>query len=127
MSTPLERLARRVETDSFFLAAPLARFAESRRLDDPALAAHLGCDPAALPQLRLCRNPDPLPPSYWRDVERIADCFRLDADRLAEVVRLGQALLLARPPDEVPADPAPGYLMAAREGDDDTSPPEKEP
>jgi len=122
MSIPLERLARRVQSDQFFLAAPLARYAESQRLDDRALAAQLGCDGETLTHLRLCRNPDPMPPHFWNDVERFAARFRLDPDRLAEVVRFGQALLQAQPPTA-----APGYLMAAREETDDEPSPGKEP
>jgi hypothetical protein len=126
MSIPLERLARRVQSDAFFLAAPLARYAESQRLDDHALAARLGCDGDTLTHLRLCRNPDAMPPHFWNDVERIASRFHLDPDRLAEVVRFGQALLQARPPAAAPVNPAPGYLMAAREDTDGEPPPGKD-
>jgi hypothetical protein len=126
MSIPLERLARRVRSDPFFLAAPLARYAESHQLDDGALAAHLGCGGDALTHLRLCRNPEPMPPHFWNDVERIAARFHLDPDRLAEVVRFGQALLQMRPPADVPVHPAPGYLMAAREESDEEPSPGKE-
>lgn len=115
MSTPLEQLARRVRPDPFFLAAPLARYAESHQLDDDALAARLGCDRDALTHLRLCRNPEHMPPHFWNDVEHIAARFHLDPDRLAEVVRFGQALLQARPPADAPVNQAAGYLMAARE------------
>jgi hypothetical protein len=119
MSEPLERLARRVRSDPFFLAAPLARYADSERLDDDALAARLGCDRAALTLLRLCRSPQPMPPHFWNDVQQIAARFNLDPDRLAEVVRFGQALLQTRAPDAAPDEPAPGYLMAAREDAED--------
>jgi hypothetical protein len=118
MSTPLARLAQRVQSDPFFLAAPLARYAESQRLDDAALAARLGCDEDTLTHLRLCRNPDLMPPHFWNDVERIADRFHLDPDRLAEIVRFGQALLQARPAADAPTVPGTGYLMAARADDD---------
>ena len=115
MDRHLERLARRVGEDEFFLAAPLARVADSQQLDDAALAVRLGCDVETLTHLRLCRNPDPQPPHFWQDVERIAGRFQLDADRLAEVVRLGQALLQAKA--QVAKD-APGFLMAAREDEE---------
>lgn len=127
MSTPLERLARRVQPDPFFLAAPLARYAESQQLDDHALAARLGCDGDVLTHLRLCRNPEPLPPHFWKDVERVAARFHLDPDRLAEIVRFGQALLSARPPEGSAANPASGYLMAAREKADGKPAPAKDP
>ena len=107
MSTPLESLARRVQSDPFFLAASLARYAVSEQLDDHALAARLGCDGGTLTHLRLCRNPKPLPPHFWNDVERIAARFHLDPDRLAEIVRFGQALLPVRPAEGAPATPRP--------------------
>jgi len=115
MSTHLESLARRVQSDTFFLAAPLARYAESQQLNDEALAVRLGCDRDALTHLRLCRNPDPMPPHFWRDVERIAARFHVDPDQLAAIVRFGQALLQGQPAADAPVNPVSGYLMAARE------------
>src|SRR5271165_613401 len=114
MSKHLDRLARRVMREPFFLAAPLACFADSQELKDDALAGYLGCDVGTLAQLRLCRSPDPLPPNFWRDVEQIASRFHLDSDTLAEVVRFGQGLLTFRSKDGN-ADEAAGYLMAARD------------
>lgn len=119
MSKHLRRLAQRVMRDPFFLAAPLARYAESQGLGDEAVAAMLGCDVGTLAQVRLCRNPDQLPPHFWNDVERIAGRFRLSPDRLAEMVRFGQGLLAARR-DGGGADEPAGYLMAAR--DDEREP-----
>ena len=127
MSAPLERLARRVGSDTFFLAAPLARYAASEQLDDDALSVRLGCDRATLTHLRLCRNPDPMPPHFWNDVEQIAIRFHLDPDRLAEIARFGQALLQSRPSEDSPVIPAPGYLMAAREETEGNPGPEKVP
>lgn len=118
MSKHLERLAQRVMRDPFFLAAPLARYAESQGLGDEAVAGMLGCDVGTLAQVRLCRSPYPLPPGFWNDVERIAGRFRLDPDKLAEMVRFGQGLLAAR--GDGGADEAAGYLMAAR--DDEREP-----
>jgi hypothetical protein len=106
-------------SDPLFLAAPLARYAESHALDDDALAARLGCPRAVLTDLRLCLNPHPEPPRFWHDVEQIAAHFAVDADRLAEAVRFGQGLLHLRPPPADSADAAPGYLMAARDEEPD--------
>jgi len=121
MSRPLERLARRVEGDPFFLATPLACFARGERLDDVALSARLGCEVSTLTRLRLCRAPDPRPPGFWQDTQAIAARFGLDADVLAEVVRYGQGLMRMRPAAETPAEEAPGFLMAARDEDADAS------
>jgi hypothetical protein len=140
MSDALESLARRVAKDPFFLAAPLARYAERHGLDDAALAGRLGCPQELLIDLRLCRNPHPEPPGFWQDVERIATHFHLDADRLAEVVRDGQALLYlfqVQPNADAGGAgraggaeaEAPGFLMAARDEEPPHPPrrPEEEP
>jgi hypothetical protein len=113
MSKRLERLAQRVMRDPYFLAASLARYAESQGLGDETIAGLLGCDVGTLAQVRLCRSPDPLPPGFWNDVERIAGRFRLDPDKLAEMVRFGQGLLAAR--RDGGADERAGYLLAARD------------
>lgn len=124
MSNHLDRLARRVQSDPLFLAAPLARYAQSQQLDDDALAALLGCDRDTLRQLRLCRNPDLTPPHFWEDVERIAGRFHLDPDHLAEIVRFGQALLHA-PSSSSAGSSGGGSLLAARE-ETEGEPPEEE-
>jgi hypothetical protein len=121
MSDALESLARRATGDPFFLAAPLARYAERHGLDDAALVAWLGCPPARLTDLRLCRNPHPEAPRFWQDIERIAAHFGLDAERLAAAVRFGQGLVHLSQQGANAAD-APGFLMAAR--DEEPLPPE---
>jgi hypothetical protein len=114
MSDTLEALARQAMSDPFFLAAPLACYARRHRLDDTGLAEQLGCSPAALAALRLCRNPVSTAPDFGHDVQRIARQFGLDAFRLAQIVRFGQGLLkLAHAaPGHTPAG---GCLMAARD------------
>ena len=57
MNNPLDRLARRVEEDPFFLASLLAEYARAEGLDDLALAQALDCEPEALTGIRLCRAP----------------------------------------------------------------------
>src|SRR6266404_986611 len=112
MSQHLEHLARRVMDDPFFLAAPLAGFAQCEGLDDPALAARLGCDVAALTAMRLCRSPDPKPAVFWKDVQSIAIRCGANADALAEAVRFGQSLIQMRRVAQTP-----GHLMAARDAE----------
>ncbi len=106
--TPLDRLARRVRDDPFFLAAALTAFAETERLDDVGLATRLGCALPVLTNLRLCRMPCPEAPRFWQDIRRIAERFGVDAQALAEMVRRGQSLLRFR-------EAAPGTLWAARD------------
>jgi hypothetical protein len=121
----LERLARRVAGDPFFLASVLARYAESHGLDDDALAARLDCSAETLMHLRLCRNPDPLPPQFWSDVERIAGKFRVDADLLAQMIRLGQGLLRNHSPEAGRMPDSAGFLLAARDEQAEPLPPDQ--
>lgn len=117
MSKALEHLAGRVSNDPYFLGAVLARYAEVNDFDDPALAGRLQCPVETLTHLRLCRNPDPLPPRFWADVVRIAGKYGVDPDVLAQVVRLGQGLLHARPPTGNSIRDDAGLLLAARDAD----------
>jgi hypothetical protein len=98
-----------VTNDPVFLAAALAAYAQSEDLDDPALAARLGGDPAVLTSLRLCRMPRPQAPQFGQDIDRIAERFGVSAEVLAEVVRRGQSLLRFQ------RGSAPGALRAARD------------
>jgi hypothetical protein len=118
MSEHLDRLAKRVEHDPFFLAAALNAYAKSSSSDDPALAARLGCPTEMLTRLRLCRMPTPLPPGFWKDIQQIAAAFRIDPDELADVVRQGQSLVRLRSADETRAE-SPCFLLAAREDERD--------
>ncbi len=127
MNTDLERLAQRIALDPDFLAAPLSCYAASHKLDDAALALRLGCDRDTLTHLRLCRNPEPLPPRFWQDIERIASCFHLDPDILAEIVRFGQSLVQLRQPTDVSTNSEPGLMLAAREDEDGENLPREEP
>jgi hypothetical protein len=113
VSDPLEALARRVEGDPFFLASVLSAYAGGERLDDGGLAAALGCRPADLPRLRLCRAPCETAPGFGADVDNISAHFGLDAGRLAAVVRRGQWVLRLRA-DAAALRPH-GLLLAARD------------
>ena len=120
MSDSLHALARRAEGDAFFLASPLAAYAVSEGLDDAGLAAALGCPGEDLTMLRLCRAPRADAPAFRDDITRIAERFRLEPGRLAEVVKRGLVVRRLRA-----APPAGGFLMAARDGED--PPPEEGP
>ncbi len=119
MSDPLKRLARRVENDPSFLACLLDEYARAEGLDDAALARELGCQPADLTGVRLCRAPRADPASFRDDVRQVAQRFALPLDRFLEIVRQGEALCRLR---GGAADPA-GFLMAARDPPDDSPPP----
>jgi hypothetical protein len=114
MSAHLERLARRVADDVFFLAPALRCYARGEGLDDAGLAARLGCDLPALTMLRLCRMPQPQGPGFVTDIRTIAERFTLDPTTLAQVVRRGQNLLRMQPPAGAAGAKA-GVLLAARD------------
>ncbi len=54
----LERLARRLESDSYFLGYWLAKYAVAHALDDAALGKFLGVGPDVLTLVKLCRCPE---------------------------------------------------------------------
>lgn len=121
MSNPLEPLARHVMDDPFFLAPVLAAYARSEGLDDAGLAAALGCPLDKLAALRLCRAPRAKPRAFREDVAEIAGHFGLDAERLTEVVRHGEALRRMQA-----SAGGRGFLLAARDGAEE-SPEERPP
>jgi hypothetical protein len=111
MSDPLDNLARRVEGDPFFLAAALARYARSERLDDDGLAAALGCSRQTLTALRLCRMPGDGPHPFGKDIDRISTHFCVDAVVLTEIVRQWEVLRCLREGN----DNERGTFLAARD------------
>jgi hypothetical protein len=88
MSEPLERLARRVAGDPFFLSSALAGYQRRHGLDDAGLAASLGCPVAVLPSLRLCRMPGTAADqrTFDQDVNDIARRFGIGPAALARVL-----------------------------------------
>jgi hypothetical protein len=118
MNNPLESLATRLRDDPFFLACPLAIYAESQGMDDRKLSAALGCTQEDLVHIRLCRAPEAS--QFIEDIERIASRFQLNFDALAQAVRGGQAILHLRQFSSSNQ----GTLLAAR--DDETSSTESE-
>lgn len=99
----------------YYLAGLLEAFREGENMSDAELAQYLGCPTEALPQLALCRRPEPSPPGFRSDVETIARRFGLDAKRLAHVVRTADFLLRAASAQGRPTR----QLLAARELDAD--------
>lgn len=92
----IDRFARRLRSDPFFLASALEDFAGSEGLDGAGLAAAVGCGIDELGPLGMCRRPRPEPENFAEDVRRIAARFGLAEDRLAEVVRRSDALRAMR-------------------------------
>jgi hypothetical protein len=119
----LNALAARAAGDPFFLASLLATYARSEELDDARLAAALGCPVTELTMIRLCRAPRTDPKEFWEDIHQVAGRFGLSPDRLAEVVRRGRVVTRLR---EAPS-PEGGYLMAARDAEEEEAPPDVPP
>ena len=105
----LRRAAERASQDPFYLASSLLAYAGAEGLDDAGLAADLGCDPASLPALLLCRRPMGDAPMFRADVQAIAERFGLDPLRLVRLLRHADALVAAAntPPGQT------GHLLAA--------------
>jgi hypothetical protein len=112
MANHLENMARRLESDPFFLACPLKLYQKSEGLTEDMFAAALKGSKKALLSVRLCRAPASEEESFHDNIERIASRFSVDADALAEAVRRGQALFhMTRERN------ASGTLLAARDGE----------
>ena len=114
MSERINALARRLETEGDFLASALAIYARAENLGDEDLAKRLGCEPAQLAAIRLCRMPRDARPYFQRDIERIAAEFHIDALVLATAVRLANSLVKLDPEQD-----SAGSLIAARDLTDD--------
>lgn len=110
----LRRAAGRAEDDPFFLGSALAAYRTGEELDDAGLARRLGCSPADLPRLALCRRPASRDASFGDDVHQIAAWANVDADSLASVVRYAESVeALRRMPPHAGAGG--GTLLAARD------------
>lgn len=114
MSASVERLAKRVAVDPYFLAFALAEYAAAEGLDDAALAAALGAAPGMLPHVRLSPAPRADADGFREDVDRVAAAFALNRDVLATAARHGQVIAGMRAAAE--ANPAAaGAMLAARD------------
>jgi hypothetical protein len=85
MSPRIANLARRVDSDPFFLAGALRRYAAVHHLDEPAVAAALGCTVETLALVALCRRP--MAPHHAEDFTRIAERFGLKAEALVTILQ----------------------------------------
>jgi hypothetical protein len=89
----LGRLAAHLAAADFFLSAALTAYQDRNGLDDAGRAALLGCDPAVLVSLRLCRRPGAAEPdrSAEQDVADIVRRFGIELTVLRRVVRTADA------------------------------------
>lgn len=116
MTDPLiERFSRRAAADPLFLGFRLAAFAAREGLDDPALAAHLGCDLDTLTLVRMCRAPRlESSPAFREDVECVAAKFGLNVAALAAAAKV----LPVAPARAAGAAESAGAVLAARDRDE---------
>jgi hypothetical protein len=75
-------------SDVFFLGYALADFEVRTGMDQEALAAFLECPAASLSRLALRGRPDPASTTFGVDLQRLADQFDVNADRLASLLRM---------------------------------------
>jgi hypothetical protein len=113
VSNAFNRLAKRLENDTFFLASALRTYATSEGLDYTGLAHRLSCDLGVLATLGICRRPTGA--AFREEVMHIAERFNLKAGILAEAIRRADSLETLRL-----AQPERGLLMAARDADADS-------
>jgi len=69
----------------------LSRLCELENKSDPDLATELGCDLHTVHWLYLCRAPSHA--RFAEGIEQIAQRFRLDASRLAGLIRRADAVV----------------------------------
>lgn len=104
------KLASLCAADPFYLGWWLAQYSELMSIDAPGVASGLGGLPEVIPEMSLCRSPNPESSRFRRDVEAIADRFQVRAEALANIIRTVQvaserddAFLLAARDRESPA------------------------
>ncbi len=119
------KLALLCVKDPFYLGWWLDQYSELMSTDAPGIASGLGGLPEVVPEMSLCRSPNPESSRFRQDVEAIADRFQVRAEALANIIRTVQvaserdyALLLAARDRESPAV-ADG---SAEYGSDDANP-----
>ena len=97
--TPEGRTAERAEADPFYMASALAAYRRSEGLDPPALAEVLGCTPADLTALALCRKPGAIGEGeFGADVAQLVLRFGLIRIALVRLLRQEKFLQAAGTP-----------------------------
>ena len=114
MSDVLRRAAARAATRPHFLAHALLVYRTHHGWDETQLADYLGCPPASVPLLGLCRRPRPQPGHFRDDILTLSQRFALDPAPLATLVRLVDALEALHAGSQAGALDA-GLLAAARD------------
>jgi hypothetical protein len=107
----LAGLAHRLEDNPDFMAYVLTAYQAQERLDDSALAEHLGTTLDMLSRLALCRRPEAEAAGFADQVRQIAAYIDADPVALASVVRQVDSLqALAKRPATLDSE-APSVLQ----------------
>ena len=109
--------AKRAADEDFLLGYDLQEYRELHEATEDDVASVLDCSSDALICLSLCRRPDLSAQSFRADVEQIAAHCRVNAQKLAALLREVDSLRTFR---QVPLPPPatfakPGLLAAARD------------
>ena len=136
----LAGLAHRLKDNPDFMAYVLTIYQTQERLDDSALAEHLGTTLDALSRLALCKRPEAVSARFADQVRQIAAYISADPAVLANVIRQVDSLeALAKRPMALDSEKLgfrqlrsqAGLLAAARDrsetGDEQSSSSEEEP
>lgn len=117
--TSQERLAERAAADPFYMASALSAYGQAEGLDAPALAEFLGCAPADLPRLAVCRKPGAIGEGEFNaDVARLVARFGLHRLPLIQMLRQEAFLQAAATPTQASfrtEAPRPPLLLAAQD------------
>jgi hypothetical protein len=114
----LQYAAIKASHNKFFLAESLNEFRISRGMTDDELAKFLGCNPALLSKIALCRRPDPDSSEFRGDIERIATTFSVLPIRLVQVIREVDTLKALAEIKPIKEKAPEGLLAVARDDED---------
>ncbi len=115
----LRLLARRLEGNADFMASALALYRKQDRMDDRALAEQLGTSEDMLLRLALCKRPQSESPQFADQVRQMAQYVRIEAGRLANLLREIESLeQFSQLPEARQAPLGSGLLAAARDRDE---------
>jgi hypothetical protein len=110
----LTRLARQARERQTLLAGLLFAYQEQEGLDEPGLAAFLGCDVGALARLALCRRLRAQTPFFRADIERVAQFVGANPLQLVKLIRAVETRAAFQQATDVPSP----LLLAARDHED---------
>jgi hypothetical protein len=117
----LTPLVKKAIKDPFFVGWALDSYSKSNGSTISAEVGRIGCDPAKEYALCLCRLPSSDDPDFGSRIQKVANEFSCDEQKLLHLVRQAQVMkVFSAITDETDS----GYLMAARDRDENEGPDE---